>query len=138
MFDYPFTFQESEAITACNATIVAGLDIIDVGAGLIEANCVVDVTAIEIASNDELYTLAVQGSSDSDFTSTVECLAILELGAKEVLNYSDVDSTTGRYNLPVRNERNGTTYQYLRLLCDVAGTVSTGITFSARLQKHAG
>ena len=97
-----------------------------------------DVTAIEIADNDELYTICVQGSSSSTFASTVENLATLELGALEVLNYGDTDSTTGRYNLPVRNEVNGTVYQYLRLICDVAGTVSTGITFSARLQKHAG
>jgi hypothetical protein len=136
MFDYDFTLFDSAAVTECTATIVAGATIIDVGAGLLEANAVIDVTAIEIASNDELYTLTVQGSTSSTFASVVQDLAILELGALEVLNFGDVDSTIGRYILPVRNERDGVTYQYLRLICDVTGDVTTGITFSAYLGKR--
>ena len=135
MFDYDFKLFDLAAVTTCNATINATATIIDVGAGLIEANAVIDVTAIEIASDDELYTLTVQGSTSSTFASVVQDLAILELGAKEVLNYGDVDSTIGRHILPLRNERDGVTYQYLRLICDVTGDVTTGITFSAYLGK---
>ena len=135
MFDYDYTLKTAGLVDSCSGTIVAGATIVTIGDGLLEANCVIDVTAIEIASNDELYTICVQGSSESDFASTVENLAILELGALEVLNYSDVDSTTGRYILPVRNEVNGTKYPYLRLICDVAGDVATGINFTARLEK---
>ena len=135
MYDYGFELQDAGLVATCSATIVALQNVVNVGDGLLEANCVIDVTAIEIDSNDELYTICVQGSSESDFSSTVECLAILELGAKEVLNYSDVDSEVGRYILPFRNERNGTLCPYIRLICDVAGTVATGINFTARVEK---
>lgn len=138
MFDYGFTLFESAAVTTCTDTVVLGATIVDCGEAELQAFAVVDVTAIEIASNDELFTIAIQGSTSSTFASAIECLAILELGAKEVLNYCDTDSTTGRYSLPVYNVRNGTTYRYLRLICDVAGSISTGITFSARLQTTPG
>jgi hypothetical protein len=139
MYDYDFGFFDSASVVACSGTINATAEIIDVGAGLIEGVAVIDVTTIEIASDDELYSICIQGSNSSTFASTIVDLATLELGAYQVLNYSDVDSTIGRYNLPVRNELNGTKYRYLRLICDVAGTIdTTGITFSARLQKHAG
>ena len=136
MFDNDYILHTAALVASCNATVVAGATMVTIGDGLLEANAVIDVTAIEIASNDELYTICVQGSSESDFASTVVNLAILELGAKEVLNYSDVDSTIGRYILPVRNEVNGTKYPYLRLICDVAGAVATGINFTARLEKR--
>ncbi len=136
MFDNDYILHTAGLVFSCNATVVAGATMVTIGDGLLEANAVIDVTAIEIASDDELYTICVQGSSESDFASAVENLAILELGAKEVLNYADVDSTIGRYILPVRNEVNGTKYPYLRLICDVAGAVATGINFTARLEKR--
>ena len=95
---------------------------------------IVDVTAIEIADNDENYKISLQGSCKSDFADTIEDLAILELGALETLG-GDVDSTTGRYIVPFRTNRNGTTYRYVREYCDVTGTIATGINFSAYLGK---
>lgn len=108
--------------------------IVSLGAGLIEGNMVVDVTAIEIADNDEVYKISLQGSTKADFSSVVEDLAILELGAKEVLG-GDQDSETGRYIVPFRTEKNGTIYPYVREYCDVNGTIATGINFSAFLSK---
>jgi hypothetical protein len=104
----------------------------DFGAGLVEGIMFVDVTAIEIADNDELYKIALQGSEKSNFSDTYEDLAILELGANEVLD-SDQDSAIGRYQVPFRNEKNGTVYRYGRIYSTVSGSVSTGINFTAWL-----
>ena len=105
----------------------------DFGAdALMEATMFIDITAIEIASNDELYKISIQGSSKSNFSDTYEDLAILEVGAKEVLG-GDQDSEIGRYKVPFRNERNGTTYRYGRVYTTVSGTVGTGVNFTSFL-----
>ena len=65
-------------------------------AGLVEGKMIVDVTAIEIASNDEAYKITLQGSSKVDFADTIVDLAELTLGAAEIIG-GDKDSTTGRY-----------------------------------------
>ncbi|MFC1505203.1 hypothetical protein ACFL5W_01670 [Thermodesulfobacteriota bacterium] len=108
--------------------------IVDLGEGLVEGHLTIDVTAIEIADNDEVYKISLQGSSKSDFADTFEDLAILELGANEVLG-GDQDSTVGRYQVPFRTERNGTIYPYVRVYCDVSGTIATGINYSAYIGK---
>jgi len=107
--------------------------IVDLGEGLMEGEMVIDVSAIEIASDNELYTISLQGSSEDDFADTYENLAAIELGAAEVLD-GDQDSTTGRYILPFRNEKNGTKYRYARCYCACAGTIATGINYKAYLK----
>ena len=117
------------------ATVDSSAKYLDLGAGLVEGKLNIDVSALEIASNDELYKIALQGSDNSDFsTGDEEDLAILELGAAEVLG-GDQDSETGRYIIPFRNERNGTKYRYVRIYTTVSGTVATGINFVAWLGK---
>ena len=72
----------------------------------------VDVTALEIASNDEAYAIAVQGSDTADFSTgspKIEELAVLNLGAAEVIG-GNQDSTTGRYELPFSNVKGGVAY----------------------------
>jgi hypothetical protein len=107
---------------------------LDVGAALVVGNVIIDVSAIEIDDDDELYKICLQGSLTDDFSENIVDLAILELGAKEVLG-GDTDSETGRYLLPFRNEQNGVVYPYLRIYTVVSGTVTSGINFSARLGK---
>ncbi|MBW2593396.1 MAG: hypothetical protein JRE58_10440 [Deltaproteobacteria bacterium] len=105
----------------------------DFGAGaLMEGTMFIDISAIEIADNDELYKISLQGSSKSNFSDTYEDLAILEVGANEVLG-GDQDSETGRYKVPFRNERNGTIYRYGRVYTTVSGTVGTGVNFTCWL-----
>jgi hypothetical protein len=123
------------------ATVSAAAKIIDLGAAAkIKGEVVIDITALEIASNDEYYTIGIEGSSASDFSATLEPLASLTVGAKEVIppgsTAYDTDSTTGRYILPFTNERNGTVYRYLRLYTTVAGTIATGINYTAWLAKR--
>lgn len=110
--------------------------IINVGAFPIRADVVVDVTALEIASNDESYWIVIQGSPDSDFgtAGNIVELGAIHLGAKEIkLTDSDADDATGQFVFPVSNERNGTVYPYMRSYTVVAGTIATGINYSARL-----
>ena len=58
--------------------------ILDLGAGEVYGHLIVDVTGLEIADNDQIYKISLQGSSKSDFADTIEDLAILELGAAEM------------------------------------------------------
>lgn len=135
MIDILHTLKDSGLVAADAAGQVDSSDkIVDLGAGLVEGHLVVDVTAIEIADNDEYYDIQLQGSSKSDFADTIEVLASVKLGAQEVIG-GDQDSTTGRYMVPFRTEKNGTVYQYVRAYTDVGGTISTGANFSAYLSK---
>jgi hypothetical protein len=135
MIDNKLILKDAGLVASDAAGTVGGAAAIaDLGAGLVEGHLVVDVTAIEIASGDEKYKISLQGSSKASFADTFEDLAILELGAAAVIG-GDIASTVGRYVIPFRTERNGTTYRYVRAYCDVSGTIATGINFSARLAK---
>ena len=135
MIDYTHILKDAGLVAADAAGQVDSVDkIVNLGAGLVEGHLVIDVTAIEIASDDEKYAIKLQGSSSATFADTIEDLAILELGAAEVIG-GDQDSTTGRYIVPFRTEKNGTTYQYVRVYTDVGGTIATGVNFSAYMGK---
>lgn len=88
------------------------------------------LTAIEIASNDELYRLVIQGSSSATFADTFASLGELTFGANEVL-LGDVDSVIGSYVLICHNDVGGTVYRYIRGFASVTGAVATGIDFQA-------
>jgi len=135
MIEYTHIMKDAGLVAADAAAQVDSSDkIVDLGAGLVEGDLVVDVIALEIASNDEYYDVLLQGSSESDFSSTYEVLASVKLGANEVLS-SDVDSSIGRYIVPFRTEKNGTIYHYVRVYTDVGGTIATGINYTAYLAK---
>ncbi len=115
--------------------------ILDVGTGLVDADLILDVTAMEVASNDESYTVVLEGSPDAAFgtATNITPLALIVMGDRlstaGALQAQGADDTVGRYCVPCRNERNGTTYRYLRIRTVVAGTVATGINFTAWLAK---
>lgn len=112
------------------ATVGGSAKTLEVGEAAFKGVLVVDVTAIEIASNDELYRIIVQGSTTSNFAAT-EILGHLALGATEVRPGGGIDSTTGRYELFFTNCQGGVTYPYIRVFTDVSGTIATGINYSA-------
>lgn len=118
------------AMTASGVTQVASANVSKkLGPGRFEGVLIVDVSAIKISANDELYTLLLQGSSASAF-STFETLVALDLGATEVRAGGAIDSTIGRYELPFCTEQDSTVYDWIRLYCVTAGTSET-ITFKA-------
>lgn len=123
------------AMTADGVTQVASANVSkQLGPGRFEGVLIIDVSALDIASNDEVYTFLLQGSSASDF-STKETLVSLALGATEVRPGGAVDSVIGRYELPFITEQHDTVYDYVRLYVDVAGTTPS-ITFKAYIAER--
>lgn len=114
--------------------------VLNLGAGLVDGDLVLDVTALEVGSTDESYRVMVQGSPDAAFTAgTIAVLADVCLGASasvaKTLGLQGFDDLLGRYIVPFRNERNGTTYPYVRIRTIVVGTIATGMNFSAWIAK---
>jgi len=129
-YDDALSLQDSTAITSTTT----GATIIDLGAGLVEGYLVLDVSACEVASTDEIYLVCLEGSNVAAMTSGSVCLAQIEMG--NATAPADADTSTGRFAVPFRNEQNGTIYRYVRLYTEVAGTIdTTGLTFSAFIAK---
>jgi len=137
-FDKLLEMKDAGLIAADGAWQVGGSNkILDVGDALFQGNCVVDFSALEIASGDERYTIIIQGSNSPTFASDIAILAALPVGDGSTIAAAfggsgvDVDDATGRYVVPFSNERNGTLYRYIRGWTDVAGTIATGANFTA-------
>jgi len=125
------TLLKAAGLVAASA---AGAVILDLGNGFMEADLVIDVTALETATGDESYTISLEGSNVAAMTSGSVELAKITLGNNPAP--ADSDTTTGRKIVSVRNELEGTLYRYVRLHTTVAGTVATGINFTAFLGKR--
>lgn len=126
-----FTFDGDLELKAAGAlTASTDGDILDLGAGLVDGYLVFDVTAVEVATGNEIYTISLEGSNVAAMTSGSVCLAKKVFG-NLVVPMDAALSAAGRYVVPFRNEENGTTFRYVRLSTLIAGTISTGISFSA-------
>ncbi len=141
-FDAELEMKDAGLVAADAAwTVDSAAAVIDVGTGRFEGKVIVDVSALEIATGDERYSLILQGSSSSTFASDIVILACLPVGDGSTIGTAfggsgvDVDDTTGRYEIPFSNERNNIYYRYVRGWTDVAGTIATGINFSAYMAK---
>jgi hypothetical protein len=132
-FDVDLELKDAGLVASSAAAEVdSSAKILDLGAGKVAAKAVIDVTALEIASNDELYTVIVELSNSATFASGIVAGASIQFGAQEViLGATDTDSTTGRYELPFTNVLDDTHYRYARLYTVVAGSVATGINYKA-------
>ncbi len=117
------------------ATTTTESVILDLGGGLVDADLILDVTAIEVASTDEKYTVHIEGSNVAAMTSGSVTLVNIPLGNKT--DPADAATGVGRFLVPFRNEQNGTTYRYVRIYTLVAGTVATGINFTAFIAKDS-
>lgn len=139
-FDAELELKDAGAVTSSAAAQVdAAAKIVDLGSDTASFSgvAVVDVSAIDIANSDELYTLIVQGSSSATFASDIENLAELSLGDTAVRPGGPKDSTVGRYEIPFLNEQDGTKYRYLRMYTEVAGT-SPSINYTAFAGRASG
>jgi hypothetical protein len=125
------------------AATADGSLILDVGVGLFDSDLVIDVTELDIASSDESYEILVMGSSDAAFGvgANIEPMASITIGDKASTRGAagvigiGTDDLVGRYVLPFRNERNGTTFRYLRIRTIVVGTIISGINYTAFAAK---
>jgi hypothetical protein len=71
------TLLKAAGLVAASA---AGSVILDLGDGLMEADMVIDVTALEVATGDEIYTISLEGSSVAAMSSGSVELAKITLG----------------------------------------------------------
>lgn len=143
-FDVDLELKDAGLIASSAACQVdSAAQIIDLGAGLVEGDIIIDVSACEVASDDEKYVIGAQISNSSSFASGIYEVATLPLGSSGTAAgdtiAGDVDMTTGRWILPFRNEiAEGVKKRYLRLYVMVSGTIATGINFTAYLAKKNG
>lgn len=132
-FDAEMEFKDAGLVAAsAAATVDSTAKVVDVGGALFKGCIYIDVSAMEVASGDELYTIHVQGSTDGNFTNdATSCsLCSIQIGAATPLLLGAVD-TVGRYKLYFDNEHDGTYFRYLRVYTVVAGSIDTGINFTA-------
>jgi len=130
-----FTYDASLSMKAAGL-VASSADgaILDLGAGMVDGYLVIDASAIEIDSGNEIYTVSLEGSNVAAMSSGSVCLAKKVFG-NLVVPMDAALSAAGRYVIPFRNEEGGTTYRYVRLSTVVAGTIATGINFSAFIAK---
>ena len=130
-FDYALRLKDAGLVQADAAAQVGGADkILTLGDSRADGTVVVDITAIEVASNDEAYAIICQFSDSATFASGIVNGTCLFVGTLEVVK-SSADTAVGRYELPFTNELNGTVYTYMRLYTECQGQVATGINYSA-------
>lgn len=133
IFDAGMQFKDAGLVAvSAAATVAAAAKVVDLGTGLFKGCMILDVSAIEVATGDEKFTICIQLSSDPAFAddATSATATMLELGAATPLLLGAV-STPGRYKVYFDNEYDGAIYRYARVYTVVAGAVATGINFSA-------
>lgn len=109
--------------------------ILNLGSGLVDGHLVLDVSAVEVASTDEIYLIVLEGSTVEGMASGSVSLATIEMG--NATAPADADTGTGRFAVPFRNEQNGTIYPFVRIYTEVAGTIdSGGINYAAFIAKR--
>lgn len=128
-FDVTMQLKDAGLVAASAASQVsAAAAILDVGAAPFMGVAVIDTTAVEIDTGNELYSITIQGSNSSSFASGIENLACKHLGHTSVLPGGAQSSpAAGRYELPFINVQGDTVYRYIRQYITVAGTIATGI-----------
>lgn len=131
-----YTYDDALELKAAGL-VAASADgsIVDLGVGLVDGFLVIDMSACEIADGNEIYTVSLEGSNVAAMTSGSVCLAKKVFG-NLVVPMDAALSADGRYVIPFRNEEGGTVYRYVRISTLVAGTVATGINFSAFIAKR--
>jgi hypothetical protein len=113
----------------------AGSSILDLGAAAMWGDIVIDVSAIVVNTDDELYQIHARLSDSASIASGIEIASTLTLGgATGALGGRDVVATVGRYVLPVTNQMATRQYRYLQLFVVQEGT-GDSITFTAHLCK---
>jgi hypothetical protein len=132
-----FTYDDALSLKDAGlvATTTTESTIVDLGAGLVDGYLVLDVSAVETATGNEKYTIHLEGSNVAAMTSGSVSLAAQFHG--NTTDPMDAVTATGRFVVPFRNEQNGTVYRYVRIYTLVAGTIATGMNFSAFIAKDS-
>jgi hypothetical protein len=136
-FDANLEMKDAGLVAASAAATVDGsAKVLDLGGTTsTEGVMVVDISAIEVADGDEVYTIGLQASNSASFASGNVTLTEMRFGDSSV-NGKSADDTVGRYLLPFITVADDTEYRYLRVYTTVAGTVATGINYTAWISKN--
>jgi hypothetical protein len=102
---------------------------------------IVDWSAIEVDSSNELYRLTIEGSDSPTFASGVFTLAERRFGHSSVTGNANSTPPSGRLalfsdNVAAVSATDGSAVRalrYVRCFLTVAGTVATGFNFSAAI-----
>jgi hypothetical protein len=133
-FDLATILKDAGLVGADNPAQVSGANqILDLGQARTDGTVVIDATAVEVASGDEVYRINMQYSASATFASGVVQGSGIMLGDQAVILGVDTDAGAGHYEFGTTNEINGTTYRYARLYTEVVGTVATGVNYIAHL-----
>ena len=146
-FDAELQLKDAGLIAADeNACQVAAADsILDLGAGRCSGTLILNVTACEVDSNNEVYHVCTMFSNSATHASGVVAGPTFYLGdavgIATLLNApsvpTDTDNGIGRYEIPFTNVFNNTSYRYMLLSVEVSGTVATGVNFTAYVAKNS-
>jgi hypothetical protein len=133
MFDYDAILKDAGAVTSSGyGEVDSAAKVVNIGSGLVRGNVIIDISAIDVSSKDELYEIHLMGGSDESFTQEVS-LCSKELGHNASLE-GNRDSKSGRYVLPFQNEMAGRIWPYIRIRHVLEGTTPS-INYEARLEK---
>lgn len=127
-FDYA-TIMKAAGLVAASARAT----ILDMGAARFDGRAILDITACESATGDEKYEVEVQLSNSATFASGVFIACSAKFGDSSVTGETADTAVPRRHVLAFMNELNGTTYRYVALYTRCAGTIATGINYSANL-----
>jgi len=139
VYDDDLLLEDSLDSAGATSAIIASqagkvLDVakqVDLGDGLVEGYMVIDIDAIELAT-DENYEIKLQGTNTSGFGSDFVDLAMRELGhADTLVGTAAVGAAGNRLVVPFRNLHNGTVMRYVRayllILNGTGETITTTI-----------
>jgi hypothetical protein len=130
----PGLIKREVGAAAVTADAYIGTQFDQTAAAATDMVLVTNIEACKVSAGDELYTLRIIGSNVAN-RSDGDILATLELGDGGALPIGTVDTIAGdQFHVYFRTEKGRTTYRYVDLHLDVAGT-SPSITFSAYLTR---
>lgn len=124
---------KAAGLIAASAAVATVVDVGSASAG-IKGEIIIDLTALEVATGDEIYDIVLQGSTVAAFATDTAIVELCQMSLGDAATKRtdcNADDTVGRHILRFTNEKNGTFYRYLRLYTIVAGTIATGINYSA-------
>ena len=105
------------------------------GAVITDCICVIQIEAIDVASNDEIYTFRIVGSNVAD-RSDAQILGEIRTGRSTALTVETVNGAAGQQlTIRFRTEKNDVPFRYIDLHLVAAGTTPS-ITFGAYISKE--
>jgi len=134
-FDAATELKDGSVNTAASAGSVSGTArVVNIGNAFAAMVAIIDVDAIDLASNDEAYTIAIQGSTTPDFSADVVVLTSVRFGKAAIIGQS-ADRGVGRAQIPFYNSVDGLNpYPFLRAFMNPVGTTPS-INYRAFLTK---